>query len=89
MSPYVTYVIPVNTWFVWSPREGGSDSCVVAGPGKVAAELDFFRRLLTGRPLPCRRRYLMWSITSWNSFVGENSMNSESSSASGAWPGSQ
>lgn len=30
-----------------------------------------------------------WSTTTWNSFVGEKSTYSQSSSASGEWPGSQ
>ncbi len=89
MSPYVTYVILENTWFVWGPREGGSDSCVVTGPGKVAAELVFSRRLLTDPLLRSAGHYLMWSSTAWNSLVGENSTSSTSSRASGEWPGLQ
>jgi hypothetical protein len=34
----------VNTWFVWSPRAGSSDSWVVAVQGKVASKLAFLGR---------------------------------------------
>jgi hypothetical protein len=52
---------------------------------------------LTGRHRTalCRQRYgvgapdVMWSITGENFSVGEKSTYSESSSASGAWPGAQ
>jgi hypothetical protein len=84
-------------------RVAGESALVVGGPmiswlrGDVlpATPVDWTNRLSLAHVTPLLDHAdapapdVMCSITRWNSSVGEKSTYSESSSASGAWPGAQ